>query len=458
MSELKTWPSVTKRLAWYVDEGRATNIVYLDFSEDLNTECCKILIKKLMRYELDEQTVRWVEIWLNGKAQSVTISGTKSSWKSVTCVGPQGSIEPPILFNIFINDLDDGTKCTFSKFSYDTKLGVVANMPEGFADIQRDLYRLEKWAGVNLMKFSKKAKSPAPEEEKMQALVHAGVTQLESSLAEKDLRVLMDFKLNMSQQYALTTKKAKVYYILNRPIKNLESDMEFLFKWHLCELLERNMKPIYFAVSYHRSRQIIPSASTTSSSMSLRDHLGCDGAEMTVADFGPRLGTCQADAGTFLRYFLTNVEWPGVMQPYTSEIMGLSDLDKLKKWARMNVMRFNKTRCRVLPLGQGDPRYQHRLGVEGIESSPVEKDLGAPVDEKLNMSSQCALTTQKANCILGCIKRSMASRSREVILLLYSALMRPHLEYCVQPWGHQDRKDCPDRQKESCWSGSRGGP
>ncbi|GAB0204968.1 hypothetical protein GRJ2_002962400 [Grus japonensis] len=59
----------------------------------------------------------------------------------------------------------------------------------------------------------------------------------------------------------------------------------------------------------------------------------------------------------------------------------------------------------------------------------------------LDMSRQCALTAQKANHILGCIKRSVTSSSREVILPLYSTLMKPHLEYCVQLWSPHYKKD-----------------
>lgn len=112
-----------------------------------------------------------------------------------------------------------------------------------------------------------------------------------------------------------------------------------------------------------------------------------------------------------------------------------------------------KTKCKVLHLGEDNAKCGYRLGSKWIESSPTEKDMGALVDEKLNVTLQCMLTAQKANLIRGCAKSSVAIRTREGILLLCSALVRPLLQPCTQLWAqHQEDMEL----LEQAWRRPRG--
>ncbi|GAB0208570.1 mitochondrial enolase superfamily member 1 [Grus japonensis] len=251
---------LTNLIAFYdnvtcsIDVGQAVDIVYLDFSKAFDTVLHSLLLEKLMHYGLDKWSMQWVGNWLTGCTQRVVVNSSFLNWQPVTSGDPQGSILGPMLFNIFISDLDDGIKCTLMKFADYTNLSAEVDTSEGRATLHKDLDRLEEWANKNLMKF-------------------------------------------------------------------------------------------------------------------------------------------------------------------------------------------NKDKCKVLHLGKHDPGVQHGLGSTQLGSSSVERDLGVLVDNKLNMSEQCAAAAKKANRMLGCINKGITSRDKEVIIPLYSALARPHLEYCVQFWSPLYKKD-----------------
>ena len=104
-------------------------------------------------------------------------------------------------------------------------------------------------------------------------------------------------------------------------------------------------------------------------------------------------------------------------------------------------MRFSKGKCKVLHVARNDCTHQYKLGADLQERSSVEKDLGVLVDSRLAVSQQCAPVAKKGSGILGCPAKNAASRVREVILPLYSALVRPHLERCARFWAPQLKKD-----------------
>ena len=118
------------------------DVVSLDSSKASDTVSHNILVIKLRKCGTDEWMVKWIENWLTGRAQRAFISGAESGWRPVISSVPLGSVLGPVLFNIF-NNLDEGIKSILNRFADYTKLGGLANKPEGCATIQQDLDRLD---------------------------------------------------------------------------------------------------------------------------------------------------------------------------------------------------------------------------------------------------------------------------------------------------------------------------
>ncbi|RMC11102.1 hypothetical protein DUI87_12014 [Hirundo rustica rustica] len=163
-----------------VDAGRAVDVVYLDFSKAFDTVSHSTLLDKLAACGLDRSTLCWVRNWLDGQAQRVVVNGAASSWRPVTSGVPQGSVLGPVLFNIFIDDMNEGIESLLSKLADDTKLGACVNLLEDRLALQRYLEQLHR----------------------------LGKVWLDNAQEERDLGVLVSSQLNMGQQCAQVAKRA----------------------------------------------------------------------------------------------------------------------------------------------------------------------------------------------------------------------------------------------------------
>ena len=103
---------------------------------------------------IDPVIVKWIKEWLSGQKKRVVINGAESDWTELDCGVPQGSVLGPILFLIYVNDLDEGLQCMLLKFADHTKLMTKISRVEDCIKLQKDLDRVLTWCETNDMELN----------------------------------------------------------------------------------------------------------------------------------------------------------------------------------------------------------------------------------------------------------------------------------------------------------------
>ncbi|CAM5073177.1 unnamed protein product [Natator depressus] len=146
-------------------------------------------------------------------------------------------------------------------------------------------------------------------------------------------------------------------------------------------------------------------------------------------------------SGSVLIKFADDTKLGGTANLEKDQDIIQEDLDDLVNWSNSNRMKFNSEKCKVMHLGINNKNFSYKLRTHQLEVTEEEKDLEVLVDHRMIMSHQCDMAVKKADTALGCIRRGISSRDEEMLVPLYKALVRPHLEYCVQFWSPMFKKD-----------------
>ena len=95
-------------------------------------------------------------------------------------------------------------------------------------------------------------------------------------------------------------------------------------------------------------------------------------------------------------------------------------------------MLFNVGKCKCLHTGPGNTAMNYEMG--GTILGKTGKEKGVTMNANMKVSEQCRIAASKGNQVLGMIRRNITYKEKSLIVPLYKAIVRPHLEYCTQAW------------------------
>lgn len=191
------------------DKFKSIDLIYLDFQKAFDKVPHIRLMRKVRALGIDGAVARWIENWLNKREQRVVLQGIESEWKSVISGVPQGSVLGPLLFLIYINDIDIGLTSTLVKFADDMKLGCKVVNERDVNGLQHDLDLLPIWTDKWLMQFNvDKCKVMHIGNNNPNHIYRFFGGELTTSSCERDLGVFVCDNFKFSKQCIAAEKKA----------------------------------------------------------------------------------------------------------------------------------------------------------------------------------------------------------------------------------------------------------
>ena len=194
-----------------IDNGNCVDVLYLDFAKAFDKVPHKRLLSKLEAHGIAGNILRWIDSWLSNRRQKVSVEGELSEWAAVKSGVPQGSVLGPLLFLIYINDIDEDIVSKFSKFADDSKVAKIVNNLDDAEILRTDIVRLQNWTHDWQMEFnSDKCKVMHIGRKSLNSEYTLNNTMLKSTEGERDLGVLVDKCFKFSEHCNKVANSANV--------------------------------------------------------------------------------------------------------------------------------------------------------------------------------------------------------------------------------------------------------